>query len=160
MLFARHFAWLSAIPDGQKKSRRELFVRLAKKEPDLPTANVDLIALFYRVGPSRQTGMGMVPATWGEIESFLRLLQVRKTWTDTFTMWVAETLYLMSGAYVGQFYEARARECPPPWEVEAARKPQAETKLNEGILKAFEAVKSSKPTKRKGLRSGPRNNSV
>lgn len=78
---------------------------------DLPDTDdaAYMIALFHEAGPMSTNGMGVVPITWQEMESWLR------TTERELSVWEKLTLREMSEAYVAEFNKASARDAAPPY---------------------------------------------
>jgi hypothetical protein len=111
----RHLAYLHAVPEGSKKSRLGAFLESSEggessfiKFPDIDGAEY-LIALFHEAGPMIPTGMGPVPLTWQEIDSWLRCTNL------SLSNWEKITIKELSEAYVSELNKATAKDASSPF---------------------------------------------
>jgi hypothetical protein len=70
-----------------------------------------LVSFFYSAGSAMQTGMGLVPLTWQEIDAWAR----RCGYNHSLSPFEAETIRKMSEAYAVQYAKASQRICPQPF---------------------------------------------
>ena len=68
-----------------------------------------LIDWLLEAGPDMPGAMGATPLSWTEIDAWARL-----TGREV-APWEAELLRHLSIAFVQQYQEAKAIDCPPPW---------------------------------------------
>lgn len=128
-MYVRQLAYFAAVPDGSKLSRREQ--REGKKEDDEDTIIIDsddeednlnkvpqetaeipfpeipmgaeyLLSFFYSAGCSTQTGMGLVPLSWQEIEAWVRCNGL----DDSVTPWELQVVRKLSEAYSAEYSRA------------------------------------------------------
>ena len=64
---------------------------------------------LLEIGPTSISGMGEAPVSWETIDAWQRLTGIE------LDPWEARTIRRLSSAYVGQRYEARKPNCPPPY---------------------------------------------
>lgn len=68
-----------------------------------------MIEHLMDAGPALHTGMGPVPLSWVEIESWQRGAGI------ALTPWEAQTMRRMSLAYVSEQHAAQETDAPPPY---------------------------------------------
>lgn len=109
----RHLAWLNASPEGSKKSRLEAFKARGDDSSFLEFPKIEgaeyMVALFQEAGVMQSNGMGVIPLTWQEIESWLRTTEL------DLSVWEKLTIREMSEAYVAEFTKASAKDAPAPF---------------------------------------------
>ena len=76
--------------------------------PDLDGAEY-LVAHFREAGLMSSQGMGVIPLSWQEIESWLRVTELQ------LSVWEKLTIREMSEAYVGEFNKASAKDAAAPY---------------------------------------------
>jgi len=128
----RHLAWLQAIPEGSKKSRLASFKEASDDDssflefPDIDDAEY-MIPLLHEAGLMSSNGMGLVPLSWQEIESWLQTTELE------LSVWEKLTIKEMSEAYVAEFNKATARDASAPYvpyvEAEDIDRPAVANKL-------------------------------
>ena len=99
-------AWLRAIPVEQEKSRWTQYV---ERDQEVPLPDIEgyeyLLAFLESAGTLLQTGMGIAPLTWQELESWERLYTKElDCWELNF--WEMSTLKDMSYAYCAELSSA------------------------------------------------------
>lgn len=109
----RHLAWLHAVPEGSKKSRLASFTDEGGESsflelPDLEDAAY-IVPLLREAGLMSSNGMGVVPVSWQEIESWLRCTELQ------LTVWEKLTIRELSEAYVSEFNIASKRDAAAPY---------------------------------------------
>lgn len=109
----RQLAWLHAVPEGSKKSRltqlkesdgESVFLQF----PELDGAEY-MVTLFQEAGLMSSNGMGAVPLSWQEIESWLDVTELR------LTVWEKLTIREMSDAYVAALHQSTGKHDPAPY---------------------------------------------
>lgn len=109
----RHLAWLNAVPEGSKKSRLKSFRDQDEDSIALILPEVDhgrhLLDYFTEAGVAMSTGMGLMPLSWQEIESWLSVTEL------PISTWEKLTLREMSDAYVSEYSQASAKDRPAPY---------------------------------------------
>lgn len=113
----RHLAWLHATPEGSKKSRLTYFTEKEEKDgessPFLQFPELDdaayLVPMLREAGLMSSSGMGVVPLSWQEIESWLRCTELQVT------IWEKLTIREMSEAYVAEFNKASTKDAAAPY---------------------------------------------
>lgn len=70
--------------------------------PELPDGAEYLVSLFHSAGTATQTGMGLVPLSWQEIEAWVRCTGIE----EMVTPWELETVRRMSEAYASEYSQA------------------------------------------------------
>ena len=107
-MFVRHLAWLHAKPDtSSKKSRLASFKALDDNHPLLELPDIEsehgagyIIGLLQEAGLMSSTGMGPVPLSWGDIESWLRCTE------RELPIWLKLELKRLSEEYVYELVQA------------------------------------------------------
>jgi hypothetical protein len=110
-------AWLSTAPERLEgdKSNTPLLTRRQQldndgEEPELPACDApELVQYLFEAGPVLYSGMGPVPLTYIEIESWQRIAGQR------LTPWECSTLRRLSQAFADQTTKAAKRDCPAPY---------------------------------------------
>jgi hypothetical protein len=76
--------------------------------PEIPAGAEYLVALFHSAGVATQTGMGLIPLSWQEIEAFVKCTQA------SVTPWELRVIRKMSEAYCAEYARAsdRLRKAP------------------------------------------------
>lgn len=132
-MFCRQLAWLGATPDKAKQSRLEMInagISLAQQPTDsnlledqpvvirvpsevsLPEVSPvvsHLKELFFHYGQCMQSGQGLLPITWQELEAFIRLNQY------DMMLWEIRILKRMSDAYCSEYSRAGDPNRPAPY---------------------------------------------
>lgn len=112
----RHLAWLHATPEGSKKSRLASFREEDAEHPllELPDLNYEhaasyVIGLLHEAGLMSSNGMGPVPLSWVEIESWVRC-------TDReLPLWEKLAVKTLSEEYVSELVQAKDKTRPAPY---------------------------------------------
>jgi hypothetical protein len=137
-LYVRHLGWLHATPEGSDKSRLAGFREKDENHPALRLPDIEsefaagyLVAMLQEAGLMSSSGMGPVPLSWQEIESWMRCTETQ------ITVWERLTIKGMSEDYVGEYLAARKKDRPAPYtyvdpdeELEEQRKEVATKLLN------------------------------
>lgn len=137
----RQLAWLHAVPEGSKKSRLTEFKDSSGDDstflqfPELDGAGY-LVALLQEAGLIMSNGMGAIPLTWQEIESWLRVTELQ------LTVWEKLTIREMSEAYAAELASATDKHRPQPYTapVEAVDRTAVASKVL-NILRGFKRKK-------------------
>lgn len=114
----RHLAWLHAVPDdGRKKSRLASFRALDDEHPKLELPDIEseygagyIIGLLQEAGLMSSNGMGPVPLSWVDIESWIRCAEY------DLPLWVKLKIKNLSEEYVHELLEAKDMSRPAPYE--------------------------------------------
>lgn len=114
----RHLAWLHAVPDdGRKKSRLASFRALDDEHPKLELPDIEseygagyIIGLLQEAGLMSSNGMGPVPLSWVDIESWIRCAEY------DLSLWVKLKIKNLSEEYVHELLEAKDMSRPAPYE--------------------------------------------
>lgn len=69
------------------------------------------MALFHGAGGAMQTGMGLIPLTWQEIDAWARAT----SYNETLSPWELETIKRMSDAYASEYNRASDPKRPQPY---------------------------------------------
>ena len=101
------------------KSRLETIREEKKNEnfnPEMPPINLPshILAYFWEVGPTMPGGMGAVPLSHGEIESWQNNIGIK------LSAWECRALKRLSIEYLNESQKATKRECPAPWKSDEA----------------------------------------
>lgn len=80
--------------------------------PELPKGAEYLVSLFYSAGTATQTGMGLVPLSWQEIESWV----VCSGLEETVTPWELGVVKRLSEAYSSEYARASTPSRPQPYQ--------------------------------------------
>jgi hypothetical protein len=149
-LRVKHLAWLNATPEGLKESRMETFKRHIKKDPDLPPTNgcEYLLEYFFSIGVGRNSGMSFVAIDWLEIDAWCRCKKIH------LTGWEAETIFMMSGAYVSQSQISRQKNSQPPYSSQSVKDDDKQEVKAAGILKVFESLSAKGKKQKKEVKNG------
>ena len=104
ILYARQLGHLHARPKGADDKPKESRITVLRRRGEpVPLPELDggeyLVEAMLRLGPMRQTGFGLRPADWTEIDAFVRLTQ------RVSEPWEAEALFEMCAGYCAA-YEA------------------------------------------------------
>lgn len=109
----RQLAWLHAVPEGSKTSRLKSFNDKDDDSAFLQFPELDgsgyLVNLWQEAGLIMSNGMGVVPLTWQEIESWLRVTELQ------LTVWEKLTIREMSEAYAAESAKATDKHAAPPY---------------------------------------------
>ena len=117
-MFVRHLAWLHSKPESSsKKSRLASFKALDDNHPLLEMPDIEsehgagyIIGLLQEAGLMSSNGMGPVPLSWGDIESWLRCTEY------DLPIWLKLELKRLSEEYVYELMQANDdRNRPPPY---------------------------------------------
>lgn len=110
----RHLAWLHAVPEGEKKSRLKSYKELSEDHPLLklpPIADAEyLVALLNEAGLFESSGMGAMPLSWKELNSWLYCTSLQ------LSTWEILTIKSMSEAYVSEYNQASEKDRTAPYE--------------------------------------------
>lgn len=117
-MYVRHLAWLHAVPDdGLKKSRLSNFRELDDNHPLLKLPDIEseygagfIIGLLHESGLMSSNGMGPVPLSWVDIESWVRCVEY------DLPIWIKLLIRTLSEEYVHELLEARSVDRQPPYE--------------------------------------------
>lgn len=82
--------------------------------PELPEGADYLVSLFHSAGIATQTGMGLVPLSWQEIESWVACCGL----DESVTPWELGVVRKMSEAYASEYTQASAPRRPQPYSPE------------------------------------------
>lgn len=98
--------------DGNELSRHEM---LSEDDPAkaLPEIDVFMANIFESIGLFLNGGMGMIPITWSEMDSFLKCSKYE------LTGWEAEHIIKMSRAYCSMVNQGKEIGCPSPYNLAA-----------------------------------------
>lgn len=112
----RQLAWLHATPEGSKKNRLTAFKDQPGDDdssflqfPDIGEADY-LVALFHEAGLMLSQGMGPVPLTWQEIESWLRTTEL-----TALSVWEKLVIKEMSEVYVSELAKSSSKTAEAPY---------------------------------------------
>lgn len=72
-----------------------------------------MLEYFWEIGPTMSGGMGAIPLTHGEIESWQRNIGIK------LSAWECRALKWLSLAYLSESHKATKRDCPAPWQPES-----------------------------------------
>lgn len=105
-LYIRHLAWLSATPDGQKRTRYEQLKGnpLVSVEPD--DSALWVVSQAMECGLSSSNGFGASVISWQEIEAWANVALANR--------WTQATVRKMSEAYVRELHAAKDIHRQPP----------------------------------------------
>lgn len=141
ILYVRHSAWLSAVPDkpeGDKSKTPELQrrekLRIEDKieEPEMPPCEAQhLIGYLFELGPVMAAGMGSGPLTHAEIDAWQRNTGI------TLNSWEARVLKTLSVEYLNESSQATAIDHPAPW----ADAPYAKSTPNQIAMRMKKSMK-------------------
>jgi hypothetical protein len=114
VLFARHLAWLDAVPDMGKGSERKTRHTLLKEHDSplvqLPDVEDGFIVEWMNEVGWYQVGMsGLIPITWTELNAWATMTSTNVTPSESILM------MNLSKAYVGQFNQSDDRNTPAPF---------------------------------------------
>jgi hypothetical protein len=110
----RQLAWLHAVPEGSKKSRLTALKDSSGDDsvflqfPELDGAGY-LVALLQEAGLVMSNGMGVIPITWQEIDSWLRVTELE------LSVWEKLTIREMSEAYAAEFSKSSDKHAVAPY---------------------------------------------
>lgn len=115
-MYVRHLAWLHATPDGSKKSRLAAYKELDADHPLLALPDIHsehaasyVIGLLHEAGLMSSNGMGPVPLSWVEIESWIRCTG------NNLPLWEKLTIKTLSEEYVSELVQAKDKTRPAPY---------------------------------------------
>ena len=101
------------MPEGAKNSRLRSYKDLDENSSFLTLPNLDgaeyLITLLYEAGLVQSTGMGVNSLPWSEIESWLRVTQLK------LSVWERMTIKHMSEVYAAELNSSTKKDCPAPY---------------------------------------------
>lgn len=69
------------------------------------------MSLFHSAGSATQTGQGLVPLSWQEIEAWVKCQAL----TDVLTPWELGVVRIMSEAYASEYAQAYDPKRPMPY---------------------------------------------
>lgn len=103
--------WLHTIPEKQEQTRFEQLIS-SEKEVLLPDLSCPYLFKFLMsMGASSSTGMGQIPLSWQEIESWQNQHGI------LLKPWELSIIRKASAIYVEQVQLAAKADCPPPGKV-------------------------------------------
>lgn len=125
-LYVRQIAWYKAIVKNKsvaglnpgsashaEESRLESFRKLHGEDYKMELPPLEsfsfLIELLFEVGPFLSTGMGFIPLTFSELESWQNLTNTE------LSSWEVTAIQKLSTAYVTEYSEASDKEQPKPY---------------------------------------------
>lgn len=79
------------------------------KMPPIEEAFQYCLALFFDSGQCLATGQGLIPLTWQEIDSWIKVTKL------DLTLWEIETIKKMSEAYCAEYSRATDPQRPAPY---------------------------------------------
>jgi hypothetical protein len=137
----RQLAWLRATPEGQEKSRWTQYV---EQDVEVPLPNIEgweyLVSLLDNAGTILQTGMGVAPLTWQELESWKNVYsQELVCWK--FSFWELSTMKDMSYAYCAELGQASDKNRPQPYSPTVIDREEISKRMY-NLLSAFKKNKS------------------
>jgi hypothetical protein len=101
------------VPEGSKSSRLKSFSALDEDSNFLKLPKVDgaeyLVSLLYEAGLCGSVGMGVVPLTWNEIESWHRFTSL------DLSIWERLLIKSLSEEYASELSRASAKDHPAPY---------------------------------------------
>lgn len=105
-------AWFSATPSGDTKSRLEAYKK-ADGDYEIPLPDIReakyLVGLLYDAGTVCQSGQGISPLSWVEIDSWLKVTQL------SLSNWELITIKNMSHAYASEYSRASEKSALMPY---------------------------------------------
>jgi len=105
------------------------------KLPEVENAGY-LVALLNEAGLASSNGMGVVPLSWQEIDSWLKCTNLE------LSVWEKLTIKLLSETYVGEFSQASAKDRPPPYVPQAEEPKQLDRDaVADKLRNAFRSMK-------------------
>lgn len=109
-------AWLHATPEGTKKTRYAALKVLNENHPAFEMPDIEtehaagyLIAMLQEAGLMSSNGMGPVPLSWQEIDSWIRVSG------RVLPMWERLMVKTLSEDYVSELMQATARDRAQPY---------------------------------------------
>jgi len=114
-LHVRQIGWLHAVPKLKRgkpgEASRLDMLEQAGKEPDLPPAGpaAYLLSHLWEAGPVAHTGMGPLPLSWQDLQSWQQMAGA------VLLPWEARTLRRLSSEYLRAMRDGEAHDAPPPW---------------------------------------------
>ena len=132
--------WLSATPDKRNETRYKDYVNRNHGPPPMPEIEFGehVIGYLQEVGPALNTGQGLVPLTFSEIDAWMRMVGV------ALTSWEASVLKRLSDEYVAEHHAARKPQHPQPWTPIQGFDKEAIAKGMRGILGKISAKRDKK----------------
>lgn len=134
----RHLAWLAATPEGSKKSRLASLKEQDENSSFLKLPDIDgaeyLVALVHEAGLFMTNGMGAIPLTWQEIESWLRVNELPLSLEERLL------IKALSDAYVTELNQASTKDRPAPF-VEIEEEEIDRKAVSDKIRNVFKAFK-------------------
>ena len=101
------------MPEGAKNSRLKSYKDLDENSSFLSLPNLDgadyLVTLLFEAGLVQNTGMGVNPLPWSEIESWLRVTQLE------LSVWERITIKSMSEIYAAALSAAAKKDSQAPY---------------------------------------------
>lgn len=116
-MYCRHLAWLHAVPEKAKESRQKS-IKAANEDsfllkmPELDESEY-LLPMLFEAGLVSQSGMGIAPLSWQEIQAWQNCTGV------VLHTWEVCTLKQMSEAYAGEFSSASKPDAAAPYQYAA-----------------------------------------
>ncbi len=116
-MYCRHLAWLHAVPEKAKESRQKS-IKAANEDsfllkmPDVAEGEY-LVPMLFEAGLVSQSGMGVAPLSWQEIQAWLNCTGV------VLHTWEATTIKQMSDAYASEYSQASKKDAPAPYQYRA-----------------------------------------
>lgn len=80
--------------------------------PELPKGAEYLVSLLHSAGTATQTGMGLIPLSWQEIQAWV----VCSGLEDSVTPWELGVVRRLSEAYSSEYAQAQAPRRPMPYQ--------------------------------------------
>ena len=115
-MYVRHLAWLHATPEGSKKSRLAHFKQVDEDHPFLELPDIQnehaagyVIGLLHEAGLMSSNGMGPVPLSWLELESWMRCTG------QELPLWERLVVKTLSEEYVSELVQAKDKNRPAPF---------------------------------------------
>lgn len=119
--YVRYLAWLSAVPTGQKQTRREAYGEDSVASP--PIIAQWLVEAAAQCGLAVSSGFGAAAVSWQEVQAWA-------TTTGQRGRWLCITVRDLSLAYVKEYREASDPARPSPL-VEVDLQEQRKTVMNQ-----------------------------
>ena len=125
-------AWLNSSPkmpekSKAKKKRRFETLKDGHHSKQLPIANEHLTNCFNAIGRVSSNGMGFIPVSWAEIESFSNRSSY---FIDD---WEADILHEMSCEYCSMLAKADGEACPAPYGLDITNDAKAIQEMHDRV---------------------------